>query len=358
MENKNEKTISVANGLHMNHIAIGWVLSICSGNRSEQPKQHDPALHAGIDTWVRRLLRQARHVLAKCRFALLVLAWGVAWSAQAYESTLAISPPAPTDKDLIAITAQSFCIGPINAKDIAATVADGVVRVDLRLTCGGFLTEVVRDTVSVGPLSSGVYRIELWVTARGDPGSPFLPPILLAISSFTVAATTATVQEFHHSDLNHYFITADPAEAQTLLDHTQPGWTPTGQSYKAMPATAPVDGETAAVCRFYGSVAPGPNSHFHTLFADECAALKALQQSTPASVPRWNYEGIAFAATLPQLDGTCPSPAPLPVRRFYNQRALQNDSNHRYVTDPATATDMRAKGWGDEGIVMCATPAP
>lgn len=342
----------------MNHISRARILSICSGNRSEQPKQHDPALHAGIDTRICRLRRQARHVLAKCGFALLVLAWGVAGSAQAYESTLAISPPAPTDKDLIAITAESFCEGPINAKDIAATVADKVVRVDLRITCGGFFIEVFQSTVSVGPLTSGVYRLELWGTGRGSSGSPYPPPVLLATSSFTVAATTATVQEFHHSDLNHYFITADPAEAQTLLDHTQPGWTPTGQSWKAMPATAPVDGETAAVCRFYGSVAPGPNSHFYTLFADECAALKALQQSTPASVPRWNYEGIAFAATLPQVGGTCPATAPLPVRRFYNQRALQNDSNHRYVTDPAIAADMRAKGWRDEGIVMCATPAP
>ena len=299
--------------------------------------------------------QRARHALAKCRVFLLVLALGIAGSTQAYVSTLAINPPAPTDRDMIAITAESYCAGPINAQDIAATVADDVVRVDLRFTCGGFFVEVVQGAVSVGPLPSGGYRLELWITARESMGAPYPPPRLLATSSFTVAATTAAVQEFYHSGLDHYFITAEPAEAQALLDHTQPGWTPTGQSFKALPANIPTDADTATVCRFYGSVTPGPNSHFYTLFADECAALKALQQSTPTRVPRWNYEGIVLVATLPQVGGTCPATAPLPVRRFYNQRALQNDSNHRYVTDSAIAADMRTKGWRDEGIVMCAT---
>ena len=60
------------------------------------------------------------------------------------------------------------------------------------------------------------------------------------------------------------------------------------------------------VCRFYGSISPGPNSHFYTAAIAECNALKALQQSTPVGLKRWNYEGLAFAVTLPAAGG-CPA---------------------------------------------------
>ena len=106
------------------------------------------------------------------------------------------------------------------------------------------------------------------------------------------------------------------------------------------------------MCRFYGSVQPGPNSHFYTADPDECAALVRLQQSTPPSQPRWNFEGHAFVAALP-VAGRCPESRPFGIRRFFNNRAAQNDANHRYVLDDRIAGQMRAAGWIDEGIVMC-----
>ena len=159
------------------------------------------------------------------------------------------------------------------------------------------------------------------------------------------ASDAARVVEFYNATLDHYFITADANEA-TLVDNggAGPGWVRTGLSFKP--------GGFAPVCRFYGSVSPGPNSHFYTSTAEECNALKALQAVIPASSPRWNYEGTAFATHLP-ANGTCPLFS-IPVYRAYNNGfALGKESNHRFSTDPQAIQEVVARGWKFEGTVMC-----
>ena len=37
---------------------------------------------------------------------------------------------------------------------------------------------------------------------------------------------------------------------------------------------------------------------------------------------------------------------------------LQNDSNNRYITDPAIYQQMVNQGWRGEGVVFCALPEP
>src|SRR6185295_1025622 len=107
------------------------------------------------------------------------------------------------------------------------------------------------------------------------------------------------VVEFYNTVLDHYFVTADAAEA-TAIDNGSagPGWQRTGQTFKPSGSTA--------VCRFYGSQSPGPNSHFNTVDPAECAFLKQLQASTPATQKRWNFEGIGFTST-PASNGACAS---------------------------------------------------
>ncbi|MBK8739994.1 MAG: hypothetical protein IPO58_01890 [Betaproteobacteria bacterium] len=78
-----------------------------------------------------------------------------------------------------------------------------------------------------------------------------------------------------------------------------------------------------------------------------------MQATTPASQPRWNYEEIAFAIDVP-AGGNCPAAAPVAVWRAYNDRALMNDSNHRYTTVQSVYQQMLAAGWKGEGITMCA----
>jgi hypothetical protein len=166
------------------------------------------------------------------------------------------------------------------------------------------------------------------------------------------AGTYVTVYEFYAPSLNHYFRTANVEEANALKSNPALGWQATGGDFKAY-ARNDHPSTSQPVCRFYGSLSPGPNSHFYTAESAECDQLKALQASTPASQPRWNYEEIAFAVDVP-VNGACPQSAPVPVYRAYNQRALQNDSNHRYTTVFAIYQEMLANGWEGEGVTMCA----
>jgi serine protease len=98
------------------------------------------------------------------------------------------------------------------------------------------------------------------------------------------------------------------------------------------------------VCRFYGTPGIGPNSHFYTVDAAECEAVK--------HDPGWTYEGTAFFIAAP-VDGGCAS-GTTPVYRAYNARFAQNDSNNRFATDVAVYNAMVAQGWSGEGIVFCA----
>ena len=100
-------------------------------------------------------------------------------------------------------------------------------------------------------------------------------------------------------------------------------------------------------------MSPGPNSHFYTADAAECAALKALQASTPATQKRWNFESNDFNTT-PSVNGVCPAGL-VPVYRAYNNGFARGvDSNHRITASQAAIQDVVGRGWSNEGVVMCA----
>ena len=164
--------------------------------------------------------------------------------------------------------------------------------------------------------------------------------------------------DFLLSPGGHFFYTNDAAE-QASLDAGGAGrFTRTGSSFKP--------GGTKQLCRFYGSVTPGPNSHFFTINDAECDALKAAQVTPrPVSVQQWNYEGLIFSETPPIVGGggvlSCPA-ATVPVYRYYNnafRAGVKNpwDSNHRYGTDKTSLDAFAtANNWAGEGIVFCAAP--
>jgi uncharacterized delta-60 repeat protein len=190
----------------------------------------------------------------------------------------------------------------------------------------------------------------LYVAGYGIPGA--------FLARFGSSATPASVVEFYNTQLLHYFITADPAE-QTAVDNgaAGPGWTRTGLGFHAYTPALGIPVGVVPVCRFYGSTAinpatgqrRGPNSHFYTADAAECATVQ-LDAG-------WTLEGFAFYITLP-VGGQCPTGL-VPVYRAYNERAAFNDSNHRYTTDVATYQQMIAMGWAGEGVVFCSSgPGP
>src|SRR5258708_5091957 len=128
--------------------------------------------------------------------------------------------------------------------------------------------------------------------------------LYLPILSPALAAPTV-ITEFVNTNLGHFVLITEPAEVTAIENGAAgPGWQKTGKTLNAN--SDPADGSgLVPVCRFYGSVSPGPNSHFFTGDANECAAVKAD--------PGWHYEGIAFYVALP-FDGDCAADQ-LPVWR-------------------------------------------
>jgi hypothetical protein len=163
-------------------------------------------------------------------------------------------------------------------------------------------------------------------------------------------AQLVVVREFYNAALNRYFRTANASEIAFLNANPASGESQTGDTFQAFATEV---SRSVPVCRFYGSVNPGPNSHFYTSDRGECAAVRAQQLSTPITQKRWNYEGIAFYAFEP-LAGACPPGASTPVYRAYNRgNVTGRDSNHRLTSNLANYNAMLAQGWSGEGVVMC-----
>ena len=149
--------------------------------------------------------------------------------------------------------------------------------------------------------------------------------------------------EFHSNALDHYFITAEPAEA-AMLDAgvVVPGWQRTHFDFKVRPAGDP---RGLAACRFFGTPGIGPNSHFYTIDAAECAKVKVD--------PHWTYESLAFNTDAAVADD-CP-PDRIPVVRLYNN-GMGGQASHRYVTSHSEVRLLTNRGWLVEGNVFCAIP--
>ena len=165
------------------------------------------------------------------------------------------------------------------------------------------------------------------------------------------------IVEYYSVALDHYFIAAGPEEIATVDAGGRGDWKRTGQRFNAWLRAADAPPSARPVCRFY---AAGPNSHFYTGDARECDYLKALEQSQRADANArgqqfkgWQYEGVAFYAVVPD-SGTCPG-GMAPVFRFYNMRAQENDSNHRFMVEARQKVAMSVS-WKDEGVAFCSAP--
>ena len=159
-----------------------------------------------------------------------------------------------------------------------------------------------------------------------------------------------TVVEFFEPDLDNYFITADPVEQQFVDTGAVGRWQRTGFNFKA--------GGPAQACRFYGNanVNPatgriyGPNSHFYTAIDAECNFLKSIFKPDE---PSWKFESLDFQTTLPS-GMTCPAGTVAVNRAYNNGFARGIDSNHRITTSSDAINEVVARGWINEGVVMCA----
>ena len=150
--------------------------------------------------------------------------------------------------------------------------------------------------------------------------------------------------EYYNASLDHYFMTAEPAEA-TMLDAgvIVPGWRRTGYVFKVYSRD---ESSGLPACRFFGTPGVGPNSHFFTILANECAIVM--------NDPLWMFEGIAFRAEIPDANGACPANR-VPVVRMYNN-GKGGQANHRYLSSHSEIAAMHGEGWIIEGAVFCSLP--
>jgi hypothetical protein len=160
-------------------------------------------------------------------------------------------------------------------------------------------------------------------------------------SAVVAPPADADVVEFVYPSANHYFLTASPEEAAAL--DASGLWVRTGVHFHAWSVGSAAPG-TASVCRFTGTPNIGPNSHFFTADAGECAIVRTN--------PYWVDEGIAFRTLVPS-GGPC-SAGMVAVIRFFRADGDVTSVRHRYVVDPVEAANMRAAGWLEEGPVFCA----
>ena len=161
--------------------------------------------------------------------------------------------------------------------------------------------------------------------------------------------------DFPGSPGGHFFYTNDPAEIALVDGGAFGRFARTGRTFNA--------GGAKQLCRFYGSVIPGPNSHFYTISDEECDWLKAMQKiPVPGDAAQWNYEGLSFSMVPAESGEPIASCAAgtIPVYRAYNNAypiaGPRNpwDSAHRYAVDHADIEQMVVQfGWSDEGVAFC-----
>jgi serine protease len=260
-------------------------------------------------------------------------------------------PRAPISNDRVNLVIRSAAY--FDPSSMRAAVNGNTVRVDFTYRAsaptGGPTPQGLTSfaSIDVGRLAPGLYHAEGW--GRPDTGGD---PQRYFTLDFQVTAQSHVV-EYYQGQLDHYFMAAGGDEVDLLDRGGQGGWERTGQSFRAWSRQADAPAGAQPVCRFY---AAGPNSHFYTGDASECGELRSLEQAQRAQAEGsgkaflgWGYEGIAFWALVP-VNGQCPA-GTKPVWRNYNNRAAENDSNHRFTVDPQQHVAMQ--GWLDEGPAFC-----
>lgn len=154
------------------------------------------------------------------------------------------------------------------------------------------------------------------------------------------------IVEFYNRTLDHYFM-ATKGDEIAAIEHGDagPGWQRTGESVDGFEShvCSRQDAYPATLFRFYGTPGRGPNSHFFTADRRECGQVR--------NDPGWTFESVPFSTWAP-INGRCPAQS-IAMTRLFNQRAAQNDSNHRYVSKGSLVAEMTAKGWASEGIAFC-----
>ena len=176
---------------------------------------------------------------------------------------------------------------------------------------------------------------------RGASSSVAIVAIVVLLGCFgwarTISAQTQVAVEYYYAVWDYYFVTSFPDEIAVLDGGAFGGvWKRTGQTFNVW--SQPVSG-TLATCRFFSTSFAPKSSHFYTPLGPECTTVK--------NDPNWQYEATAYYLQLPDAAGACAAGTAV-LYRFYNN-GMGGAPNHRYTTNVATFSQMRAAGWILEG---------
>jgi serine protease len=176
----------------------------------------------------------------------------------------------------------------------------------------------------------------------------------LAIAS-TFPATTevpsggVAIVEYYDPVLDHYLITADPVEIESL--DVDPRFQRTGHVFYgwASPELAPDGVIPQSVCRFYAGPEHLIDSHYFTADPAECGFIASREDGV------WTLQSVAaFWIEVPEPGGRCRE-GTLPVFRFFNGR---RDASQRHTIDLSVRRTMNNRAWvadghGENGAAMC-----
>jgi hypothetical protein len=217
---------------------------------------------------------------------------------------------------------------------IALHAMAGAADKTLRTYDGAYhhlLLDDVRDAVTrdmVAWLDAHLYAFESSCAFPVCPGNPVVEAV-----------------EFRRSDRDRFIFVTDPAEREALDDGRIAGWDRTGETMRVWVQGARTAGNGFhPVYRFWGGSVTYEPSHFFTADRYECAVLRDRLEWN------WTFERSGFWAWEWNPEG-CPWSG-VPLYRTYNN-GLDGAPAHRYSTKRSVIDEMIARGWVDEGPVMC-----
>jgi len=181
------------------------------------------------------------------------------------------------------------------------------------------------------------------IPAPSRPGSVYLVRFGRLYRGEPVARFAPLVAEYEYEG-DRYWSTSLDGEAVFQDNRQQPGNVHrTGLRWGAWSADNAPAGAVGS-CRFWPKPQSGLRTRVLVLQGPECESLRANND--------WILEGENEFYAVPPANGACPAGL-VPVHRLPNMKA---DLNFRWAVDPAVIAQMQARGWMDEGVVMCARP--
>jgi hypothetical protein len=200
------------------------------------------------------------------------------------------------------------------------------------------VSAATRIELAAGPIAIGaIVSVRGWTQPDGRIEAHEIET-RAAVGDLAPPGTRAV--EFVDDRSGRHHLTANPLEIAALdAAGDDKGWRRTGEAFGV--------GGSHAVCRFQGRGGNSGSSAFLTVDTAECRDVMSVDGA-------WTFDTHAFAIT-PAVAGQCPAET-TPVHRLYRNDDQGTEVHQRYLASPEAIAAAIARGWIDEGAVMCARP--